>query len=55
LTPRGDELTRLRVVESGHELRDWPDIEKKRYAEEHFDGWAEFLDRLVGVQAKPSR
>jgi len=25
LTPEGDERTRLRVVESGHELLAWPD------------------------------
>jgi len=55
LTPMGDELTRLRVVESGHEVRDWPDAEKLRYAEEHYEGWAEFLNRLVDIQAKPSR
>ena len=35
LTPEGDERTRLRVSESGHELRDWPDAEKQRYADEH--------------------
>jgi uncharacterized protein YndB with AHSA1/START domain len=55
LTPLGDELTRLRVVESGHELRDWPDAEKQRYADEHYGGWAKFLDRLVGVVTMPSR
>jgi uncharacterized protein YndB with AHSA1/START domain len=49
LTPEGAERTRLRVVESGHELRDWPDEEKLRYAEEHQEGWGEFLDRLAGV------
>ncbi|HUA29607.1 MAG TPA: SRPBCC domain-containing protein [Streptosporangiaceae bacterium] len=52
LTPEGGERTRLRVVESGHELRDWPDAEKQRYAGEHHDGWADFLDRLVGVLAE---
>ncbi len=55
LTPEGDERTRLRVAESGHELRDWPDAEKQRYADEHQDGWAEYLDRLASVLAKPSR
>jgi uncharacterized protein YndB with AHSA1/START domain len=49
LTPEGAERTRLRVVESGHELRDWPDEEKLRYADEHREGWGEFLDRLAGV------
>jgi len=49
LTPEGEERTRLRVTESGHELRDWPDAEKQRYADEHREGWGEFLDRLAGV------
>jgi uncharacterized protein YndB with AHSA1/START domain len=53
LTPEGTERTRLRVVESGHELRDWPVEEKQRYAEEHREGWGEFLDRLAGVVSKP--
>ncbi len=52
LTPEGDERTRLRVSESGHELLDWPDTEKQRYADEHQGGWAEFLDRLARVLAK---
>jgi len=52
LTPEGDERTRLRVTESGHELRDWPDAEKQRYADEHQEGWGEFLDRLTNVLAK---
>ncbi len=56
LTPEDDERTRLRVCESGHELRDWADAEKQRYADEHRDGWAEFLDRLAGVLAeRPTR
>ncbi len=52
LTPQGEERTRLRVTESGHELRDWPDAEKQRYADEHQEGWGEFLDRLAAVLAK---
>jgi uncharacterized protein YndB with AHSA1/START domain len=52
LTPEGEERTRLRVVESGHELLAWPDAEKQRYADEHRDGWAEYLDRLVTLLAK---
>ena len=52
LTPEGDERTRLRVVESGHELLAWPDAEKQRYADEHQGGWAEYLDRLTDVLAK---
>jgi uncharacterized protein YndB with AHSA1/START domain len=49
LTAEGDAKTRLRVTESGHERRDWPDAEKQRYAGEHQDGWGEFLDRLASV------
>lgn len=49
LTPEGEERTRLRVTESGHEVRDWPDEEKQRYADEHRQGWGEFLDRLARV------
>jgi uncharacterized protein YndB with AHSA1/START domain len=52
LTPRGDERTHLRVTESGHELRDWPDTEKQRYADEHQEGWVEYLDRLATVLTK---
>ena len=52
LTSEGDERTRLRVTESGHELCAWPDAEKERYAAEHRDGWVDFLDRLAGVIAK---
>jgi len=52
LTPEGDERTRLRVVESGHELLGRPETEKQRYADEHRDGWVEYLDRLAHVLAK---
>jgi uncharacterized protein YndB with AHSA1/START domain len=52
LTPEGDERTRLRVVESGHELLGWTDAEKHRYADEHQGGWGEFLDRLATQVAK---
>lgn len=52
LTPEGDERTRLRVTESGHELRDWPDAEKQRYVEEHQGGWASHLERLASVLAE---
>jgi uncharacterized protein YndB with AHSA1/START domain len=56
LTSEGDERTRLRVTESGHELRDWPDGEKQRYADEHQEGWGEFLGRLASVlEARQSR
>jgi uncharacterized protein YndB with AHSA1/START domain len=49
LTSEGEERTRLRVVESGHELRDWSAAEQQRYADEHREGWGEFFDRLVAV------
>ena len=52
LTPEGDDRTRLRVAESGHELLTWPDAEKQRYADEHQGGWGEFLDRLTTLLAK---
>jgi uncharacterized protein YndB with AHSA1/START domain len=52
LTPEGDERTLLRVVESGHELRDWPGAEQQRYADEHQHGWGGFLDRLATLIAK---
>jgi len=52
LTPQGDERTRLRVTESGHELLDWDDAEKERYASEHQEGWGGFLDRLATLAAK---
>jgi uncharacterized protein YndB with AHSA1/START domain len=47
LTPEGEERTRLRVVESGHERRAWPEPEQQRYADEHRGGWAEYLGRLA--------
>jgi hypothetical protein len=40
------------VTESGHELLAWPDAEKQRYADEHQEGWAEYLDRLASVLSK---
>ena len=49
LTSEGDERTRLCVTESGHEVRDWPDAEKHRYADEHQEGWVDLLDRLARV------
>jgi len=52
LTPEGDERTQLRVTESGHELRAWPEEEKQRYADEHREGWGDFLDQLVTLLAK---
>ena len=52
LTPEGDERTRLRVTETGHELTAWPDAEKQRYADEHRDGWVEYTDRLATLLVK---
>jgi uncharacterized protein YndB with AHSA1/START domain len=52
LTSEGAERTRLRVTESGHELRAWPGAEKQRYADEHSEGWAEFLSRLAQMLVK---
>jgi uncharacterized protein YndB with AHSA1/START domain len=52
LTSEGDERTRLQVVESGHELRSWPDAEKQRYADEHREGWGKFLDRLANLHVE---
>ena len=51
LTAESAEQTRLRVVESGHELLAWPDAEKERYADEHRGGWADYpgpSGQLVG-------
>jgi uncharacterized protein YndB with AHSA1/START domain len=52
LTAEGDERTRLRVVESGHELLAWPDAEKQRYADEHRDGWVDYLASLDSLVMK---
>src|ERR1700722_1533446 len=52
LTPEGDERTRRRVPESGHESRDWPEAEKQRYTDEHSGGWATHLDRLAKLLAE---
>jgi uncharacterized protein YndB with AHSA1/START domain len=52
LTPEGDGRTRLRVVESGHQVLDWPEAEKARYAGEHQSGWGGFLERLALTAAR---
>jgi uncharacterized protein YndB with AHSA1/START domain len=52
LTSAGDDRTRLRVVESGHESLAWPDAEKQRYADEHQGGWGMYLDRLAALIGK---
>jgi uncharacterized protein YndB with AHSA1/START domain len=46
------ERTRLRVVESGHELHAWSDSDKARYAEEHRVGWGIFVERLAMLLAE---
>jgi uncharacterized protein YndB with AHSA1/START domain len=51
LESKGNERTLLRVTESGHEMRAWPEEEKTRYADEHRHGWGEFLDRLAKLHA----
>jgi uncharacterized protein YndB with AHSA1/START domain len=55
LTPEGAGRTRLRVTESGHELRDWPGAEQQRYADEHREGWGDFLDRLAACSLSARR
>ncbi len=52
LTQEAAGRTRLRVTETGHESRSWPDAEKQRYADEHLQGWGDFLDRLDTLIAK---
>ena len=52
LTAEGHERTRLQVTESGHDLRQWPAAEKQRYADEHRNGWGDFLGRLAAVAEK---
>ena len=52
LTQEDAERTRLRVTETGHESRSWPDAEKQRYADEHSEGWVEYLERLATLLAK---
>jgi uncharacterized protein YndB with AHSA1/START domain len=55
LTPEGVQRTRLQVAERDVEHRDWAEEEKVRYADEHREGWGEFLDRLAGVVSAMSR
>jgi uncharacterized protein YndB with AHSA1/START domain len=45
LEPSGDH-TRLRVVETGHVVMDWPDEQKANYAADHTNGWTRHLGRL---------
>ena len=50
LRPEGAH-TRLRVRESALGSIDRPDIDKAQYAEEHSNGWGDFLDRLARLHA----
>jgi hypothetical protein len=49
MTAEGDERTRLRVTETGVELRSWSDAEKQRYADDHNGGWPGYLNRLAAL------
>lgn len=42
----GEGETVLRVVESGLDLLAWSTTDKQAYADEHNEGWADFLGRL---------
>ena len=55
LFSEGSERTRLWVAESGLDVITWPEDDKVRYAEEHRDGWSNFMDRLAGLLAGGSR
>ena len=46
------ERTRLTVTESGLDLLAWTTAEKERYAAEHNEGWAKFLDRLARLHTE---
>lgn len=48
LASEGVGHTRLRVTETGLDpLAAWADADKERYAEEHTEGWGDFLGRLA--------
>jgi len=47
LVREGSDRTRLWVAETGLDIIAWPDDDKVRYAEEHRDGWTNFMARLV--------
>jgi uncharacterized protein YndB with AHSA1/START domain len=53
LSPEGDERTRLRVTETGLADLPWSEDDKAGYVDEHNDGWALHLGRLVDVYAAP--
>ena len=41
-----------RTITEPDQISQWFDAEKQRYADEHRDGWGEFLDRLATLLAK---
>ncbi len=46
LTPEGDERTRLRVTETGHDELGWSDEDTAGFADDHRRGWETLLGRL---------
>jgi uncharacterized protein YndB with AHSA1/START domain len=54
LSAEGDERTRLRVTETGVADLPWPDDGKAGYVDEHNQGWAFHLGRLVDALADPA-
>jgi uncharacterized protein YndB with AHSA1/START domain len=51
---RVGERTRLRVVESGLDLLNWTDADKRHFADDHRAGWAMYLGRLATLLADRS-
>ena len=50
-----EERTVLRVAESGLDLLAWSTADKETYAEEHNEGWGDFLGRLDRVVSGAAR
>jgi len=50
--PQRRQLVEFTLTPEGHELLAWPDAEKQRYADEHRDGWVDYLDRLATLLTK---
>ena len=56
LTAEGPGRTRVRVTETGHQQMPWPPAEQQRYADEHTEGWGDFLAQLAAVAVRrPAR
>jgi uncharacterized protein YndB with AHSA1/START domain len=51
LSLESDTQTRLRVVETDLTLLPWPDADKVAYAEDHRNGWTNFIARLATLLA----